>query len=68
MGDIAAMTLSLFNYPGEFELVFSHRRDAEEYSVSRSELLDAVGALDTVEALSMARDFLESQEESLKAP
>ena len=67
MGDIASMTLSLFNYPGEFELVFSHRRGAEEYSVSRSELVDAVGALDTVEALSMAREFLESQEEALKS-
>jgi signal transduction histidine kinase len=68
MGDIAAMALSLFNYPGEFELVLSHRLKDEEYSVSRSELIDAVGSLDSVETLSMARDFLESQEDGLKSP
>lgn len=68
MGDIAAMMLTLFNYPGDFELVFTHRRLAKDYSVSRSELTDAVGSLDTVETLAMAKEFLESQEEDLQAP
>ena len=31
MGDIAAMVLMLFNFPGEFELVFTHRKGGEEY-------------------------------------
>jgi hypothetical protein len=68
MGDIAGMTLALFNYPGDFELKFTHRRPAGEYSISRSELRDALGSLDTVETLAMAREFLESQEEALKSP
>ena len=65
MGDIPGAMLTLFNYPGDFELVFTHRRGEGEYTVARSELADAVGGLDSVEGLSLAREFLESQEESL---
>lgn len=65
MGDIPSAMLTLFNYPGDFELVFTHRRGAEEYTVARGELSEAVGGLDSVEGLSLAREFLASQEESL---
>ena len=63
MGDVVGMVLMLFNYPGDFELVFTHRRgDGVDYSISRSELADAVGGLETPEGLSLAREFLASQE------
>lgn len=65
MGDIAKMTLTLFNYPGDFELVFVHRKGAEEYEIARSELAEAVGGLETVEGLSLAGEFLRGQEEAL---
>ena len=65
MGDVADMVTTLFNYPGAFELVFTHRKGNEEYSISRSELADAVGGLESVEGLSLAKEFLKSQEESL---
>ena len=65
MGDLPGALLTLFNYPGDFELVFTHRRGGEEYSIARSELADAVGGLDSVEGLSLAREFLAGQEESL---
>ena len=65
MGDIAAMVLMLFNYPGEFELVFTHRKGGEEYEISRSELADAMGGLESVEGLTLAKEFLESQESAL---
>ncbi|MBO7722140.1 MAG: ATP-binding protein [Kiritimatiellae bacterium] len=65
MGDIAEMTATLFNYPGDFELVFTHRRESREYTVSRSELIDAVGSLESIEGLSLAKAFLRSQEEEL---
>ena len=68
MGDLASAVLSLFSFAGDFELVFTHRRGGESYEVSRSELKDAVGGFDTVDGLSLARDFLESQEESLRSP
>ena len=65
MGDIAKMVVTLFNYPGDFELFFTHRKGAEEYTVSRSELVEAVGSLETVEGIALAREFLSSQEEAL---
>ena len=67
MGDIPDMTLSLFNYPGDFELTFAHSKGAKDYSISRSELRDAVGSLEDVEGLQLAREFLRSQEEELAA-
>ena len=65
IGDIPSAMLTLFNYPGDFELTFTHRTTKGEYSVSRNELADAVGGLDSVEGLSLAREFLESQEAEL---
>ncbi|MBR4653203.1 MAG: sensor histidine kinase [Kiritimatiellae bacterium] len=67
MGDIPGMMLGLFNYPGDFELTFSHVKGGSGYEISRSELRDAVGSLEDVEGLSLAREFLRSQEESLAA-
>ncbi len=65
MGSVADMVTGLFNYPGEFELVFTHRKGTAEYSVSRSELAEAVGGLESVEGLSLAKEYLESQESYL---
>ena len=65
MGDIVELVIGLFNYPGDFELVFTHKKGANEYKICRSELSDAVGSFETVDALSLAREFLASQEESL---
>ncbi len=67
MGDLAGAVMMLFNYPGDFDLSFSHRRGAEEYSISRLELAEAVGGLESVEGISLAREFLKSQEEALKS-
>lgn len=65
MGDLAETMVSLFNYPGSFELVFLHRKGSEEYSISRSELSDAVGGLEALGGITLAKEFLHSQEESL---
>lgn len=67
MGDLAKMALTLFNYPGDFELVFSHRRQGAAYEISRRELAEAVGGLESVEGLSLAGEFLRAQEEELRA-
>ena len=65
MGDLAEMVLMLFNYPGDFDLTFTHEKGAESYSISRSELADAVGGLESAEGLALASEFLHSQEEAL---
>ncbi len=65
MGDLVATVMSLFNFDGDFDLVFTHARGDESYSISRLELKDAVGGFDSVEGLALAREFLQGQEESL---
>ena len=65
MGDLAETIVMLFNYPGSFELVFLHRKGNEEYSISRSDLSDAVGGLETLDGITLAKEFLHSQETSL---
>ena len=65
MGSLPQAVLSLFNFQGDFDLVFRHRKNGCEYEISRLELMDAVGGFDSVEGLSLAREFLEGQEESL---
>ena len=65
MGDVAETMVTLFNYPGSFDLVFTHKKGSEEYSISRSELTEAVGSLETLEGIALAKEFLRSQEESL---
>ena len=65
MGDLASAALSLFTFDGDFELVFRHRRGGDGYEISRSELKEAVGGFESVEGLSLAKEFLKSQEDSL---
>ena len=65
MGDLAETMVTLFNYPGDFELAFTHSKGTESYSISRSELADAVGGLESIEGISLAREFMRSQEEAL---
>jgi hypothetical protein len=65
MGEVADMVLTLFNYPGSFEFVFTHAKGGDAYTIARSELAEAVGGLETAEGLSLARDFLRSQETEL---
>lgn len=65
MGDLVAAVMSLFNFDGDFDLVFTHAKGENEYSISRLELKDAVGGFDSVEGLSLAKEFLLGQEETL---
>ena len=65
MGDLVEAVLMLFNYPGDFDLTFTHKKGAEEYSISRLELADAVGGLESIDGLTLAKEFLVSQEEAL---
>ena len=65
MGDLSETIVTLFNYPGDFELTFTHRKGSDEYSISRSELADAVGGLETVEGIGLAKEFMRSQEGDL---
>ena len=62
MGDLPNTVVGLFNYPGEFELIFTHRKGETDYTIARSELAEAVGGFDSIEGLALAKEFLASQE------
>ena len=62
MGDLAGTMVTLFSYPGAFELVFTHSRNGNGYTVSRSELADAAGGFETPDGIGLAKEFLHSQE------
>lgn len=66
LGDLPGAVLSLFGFAGDFELVFNRRANGHDYSVSRLELMDAVGGFESAGSLALAREFLESQEAELK--
>ena len=65
LGDLADSLLVLFAHAGDFELVFTHRRGDDFYSVSRRELLATLGELESAASLSLARQFFR---QSLSAP
>ena len=63
MGDLVSTVLGLFNYPGDFDLEFTHRSATTDYTISRNELAEAVGGFDSIDSLALAKEFLASQEE-----
>jgi len=67
LGDMAGLALSAMAFDGDYELVMERRAPARgtEWTVRRSELRDAVGELTDAGSLTLARAFLESQEEPL---
>ena len=67
MGDLVEMVLMLFNYPGDFELIFTHKRGESDYTISRSELSEAIGGFESADSLALAKEFLQGQEDDLKA-
>lgn len=67
IGELASCALTLLNYPGDFDLTFHHRIGKEEYSIAKSELIDAIGELNSVETIQMAKDFLISQEQAISS-
>ena len=62
LGDLPATVLGLMTFEGDYDLVLTWKTPASGYSVSRRELIDALGDLREASNLILARDFLKSQE------
>lgn len=62
LGDLPATVLGLMTFEGDYDLVLTRKTSASGYSVSRRELIDALGDLREASNLILARDFLKSQE------
>ncbi len=65
MGDWGATLTGMMAFPGDYELVFERQRGEQAYALRRSELIAALGELETATSLAMARDYVASQEEAL---
>lgn len=58
LGDIPGSVVSMMMFEGDYELVFSNGFKKERFAVSRSELVDALGSLDTADSLIMAKKYI----------
>lgn len=65
LGDLPATVLGLMAFGGTYDLILKRTTQADGYSVSRSELTEALGNLDESDNLILARNFLRSQEDNL---
>ena len=65
-GDISAAVVQAMMFSSDYELVYKRTIKGyreESYIIKRSELLDALGDLETAGSIKLARQYLESQEE-----
>ncbi len=67
LGDVAGLAFHLMCYPGDYELLFSRKRQSREYTVRRGELREALGDVESVDSLALLRAFLDGEESSLTA-
>lgn len=70
LGDLPTMLMAAFSFPGNFEFVAFRSREVQgesiNYTVSKGELIDVLGDLQSVECLSLLKQYLLSQEEEVK--
>jgi len=65
LGNFSETILALFNLGGECNIIVNRKKDDNEYSISRNELLESLGDLETVASLSLAKEFLIGLEEEV---
>jgi len=65
LGDLPGTFLSLMAHDGTYDLQVRRTRGTQGYAASRAELLDALGELQTVGSLVLARDYLRGLETEL---
>lgn len=65
IGNISETLLLLFNLSETSNLLVQRVHNEQEYAISRSELLDALGDLSSLESLKLAKTYLNSLEDEL---
>ena len=65
LGDLPGTVLALMLFEGSYDLTVSRKKDDREYRITKAELLDSLGDLDSGDSLIMARQYLRSLEEDL---
>jgi hypothetical protein len=65
LGDIIKTTLFSMAFDGNYELVVNRHKNGKKYSVLRSDLLSALGEIQSADSLILAKNFISSLEEEL---
>lgn len=66
VGDLPGTFLQMCIYEGTYEVEIFRRRGEASYTLSRSELTDALGELDSAASVSLLRQYLREQEHELE--
>ena len=66
LGDFVSTVVMLMGYPGEFELVVQYKTLKGEYELKRTELLEALGDLESIASIKLAKEYILGLEEELK--
>jgi hypothetical protein len=65
LGDVAGCVTGLLTFSGKYELIVERRRHEARYRVSRTELAEALGELETAASLKLIWQYVASNEEAL---
>ena len=65
VGNVSGTVMALFNYPGDYELVFNRELDGKKYSASRETLRETLGDMESADSLVLAEQYISSLEEEL---
>ena len=66
LGDIVGTIRAIISYEGKSEIVFKREVNGNGYQISKKEMIDALGDLTTVSSLSLAKQYIKSQEDDLR--
>ena len=66
IGDLVSAVVMLMGYSGECELVVQYKTLKGEYELKRTELLEALGDLENVSSIKLAKEYILGLEEELK--
>ncbi len=66
IGDFVSTVVMLMGYPGEFELIVQYKTLKGVYEIKRTELLEALGDLESVSNIKLAKEYILGLEEELK--
>lgn len=65
LGNVPGTVATLLNYPGGHELVFIRRASGQTYRISRNEIRETLGGLETADDLILLEQYTTSLEEEL---
>lgn len=66
IGNVPSVLRHVLCFPGQYELTVTRRRGDGEYTLRRSDLIEALGELDTVGSHTLLGDYIDSHEESIE--